>query len=75
MHQTTVHCITVVLRHVNPQSMGHPQAYGTVLQYFLAVLVSRVLVRPLVPTPEHPQRCLKLLYDVVLWLVTRAAAT
>jgi hypothetical protein len=59
MHETTAHSLTVVLLRVTAESSGnpklHPQAYGAVSQYFLAVLVSCVLVRPPVRTPEHPQ--------------------
>ena len=65
MHETTVYPTVVVLRHVNFNSsckyMVHPDALDAVLQYFLAVLVSCVLVRPLVPRPEHPWWCMRLL--------------
>ena len=59
MHETAVYSTVVVLRHVNSNStqehMVPQKAFDTVWQYFLAVFVSCVLVRPLPPTPEHPR--------------------
>jgi hypothetical protein len=58
MHETTVHTAEVVLQRVSSEGSGnlmvHPPAFDTVLQYFLVVGVSCKIVRPLVPTPEHP---------------------
>ena len=59
MHETTVNLTVGGLQHVNSNStqehMVHPKAFDRVRQYFLAVFVSCVLVRPLPPTPEHPR--------------------
>lgn len=58
LHETTVYPIMVVLRHVNLNSSCKfkvkPDTIGTVWQYFLAVFVSCVLVRLVVPAPKYP---------------------
>jgi hypothetical protein len=43
------------------ERLVHQQPSHTVVQYVLAVLVSCELVRPLFPTLEHPQGCMRLL--------------
>jgi hypothetical protein len=59
MHETTLYSSTKAMRHATPENsknyIVHSQACGTILQFFLAVLVSGDVVRPLVPIPEHPQ--------------------
>jgi hypothetical protein len=66
MLETTVDTTPAVLRHVYSKSsgahVGHhgphvllAHAIDTSLQYFLAVLILGVLVRPLLLTAEHPR--------------------
>jgi hypothetical protein len=57
MHETTLYYSTEAIRHTTPENSKnhtvHSQACGTILQCFLAVLVSGNVVSALVPITEH----------------------
>jgi hypothetical protein len=59
MHETTVDTTPTVLRRGTSEkavdvTWHHSQATDVMLQYFLTVLASAMLVKPLVPMPKHP---------------------
>jgi hypothetical protein len=59
MHETTRFTSTLALRHAISEIQSQPHhaltsVWCCILQYFLAVLVSSAVVRPLAPISEHP---------------------